>query len=294
LNRLDFYPVTVTSRRRGLLPHLGVLLALGILVGGAGTGASAASPGAAAVLWIAEHDGLWSAEVRDVPLTDLLHVLAERAGFALKVRGPRTGSITDRFEALPIEAALGRLARGHSLGLVYGVSPSGTETLAEVWLIAADQPTPPGENQHHAGARLRHGRGPQRGAQPGAVTELALILSRDEDPTARAQAAALLGREGTQEALGALASALDDADASVRIQIVRALVSAGREEVADDVARVLLGDHDPLVRRAAAFRLGMLRSGIAGIALRTAADTDRDDAVRATAAAALARWQRLR
>jgi hypothetical protein len=237
-----------------------------------------------------------SLDVRDTPLGELLRLMGERAGVRMNVDGRFATPVTRAFTDVPLESAIRRLARGHSLSFAYAppAERGGRPRLAEVWVIEGTPAAPraaPAVTGAERARRLQAVSALGRRRDPAAVAELGGILARDGDPLVRARAASALGAARDAGAAAPLTTALGDPDATVRLAAVSALRRALGEQSADGLVRVLAGDPDPRVRRLAATLLGSLRSPVAESALRAGAG-DADASVRAAAAAALARWTR--
>jgi hypothetical protein len=276
----------------GAVATLALALLAGLAVGAPRAGAQAP---AAPTADVTVRDGRVSLDVRDVPLGELLRLIGERAGVRMNVDGRFATPVTRAFTEVPLESAIRRLARGHSLSFAYAAPADrgGRPRLAEVWVIEGTPAAPraaPAVRAERA-RRLQVVSALGRRRDPAAVAELGGILARDGDPLVRARAASALGATRDARAAAALTAALGDPEATVRLAAVSALRRSVGEESADGLARVLAGDPDPRVRRLAATLLGSLRSPIAESALRAGAG-DADASVRASAAAALARWSR--
>jgi len=110
--------------------------------------------------------------------------------------------------------------------------------------------------------------------------------TRDPKPPIRAIAALALGARGDPAAVKPLRGLLGDGQPIVRRAAAWALARLGARDAAPALRELLASSPDPLVRRAAAGALGRLGDGAALPAL-LAATWDGDAALRATAAAAL-------
>ena len=113
------------------------------------------------------------------------------------------------------------------------------------------------------------------------------MLGTDEDPGARALAAALIGRVGEGADAAAMAAGLGDGSAEVRAACARALGRLAAREHASKL-REALDDRIPFVREAAAIALGQIgdREAVPALIAR-AADDPFEPAQAAAQAAAL-------
>lgn len=210
---------------------------------------------------VAGGGGRLTVKILEAPLGDVLRVIAERSGLSVRLRGDLTAPITATFTDLPLDEGIKRLARGHSVALLYGAArPDGTMSLREAWIIENPARPPrsvPLDPQRRA-MKLSEVRvlGLRRDA--GAAVALGRVVARDEDPVVRAQAAIALGRIPNAATGPALIAALRH-------------------------------DLDSYVRRMAARALGMLRPQDARRALE-GASADGDASVRREATRALTGW----
>ncbi len=244
------------------------------------------SAGSSPVPVIAFSEGKLSVDLRDADLANVLQQIATRASFQLTTSG-QLRRVTAVFTAVSLEEGLRRLVQDHELMLVYRPAEvgRGAGKLVEVHVFAAS-PSPNPLQTATALAEinqlLRSG-GDQRNV--GRLTEL---LSFAADPTVRARAAWALGRIGAPAGGTALAQALSDETAQVRIQAALALRGLQGVQAIPALAGLLLRDPDVTVRRAAVGALGTLREASAISALR-AALADPDASVRQQATQALQR-----
>ncbi|MGH7268206.1 MAG: hypothetical protein ACREMB_25590, partial [Candidatus Rokuibacteriota bacterium] len=144
-------------------------------------------------------DGRVSLDVRATPLGDVLRLIGERAGVRMNVDGNFATPVTRAFADVPLESAIRRLARGHSLSFAYAAPAEhgARPRLAEVWVIQGTPATPRAaqavsrvERRNRLQAVSALGR--RRDAT--AVAELGQILTRDGDALVRARAASALSR----------------------------------------------------------------------------------------------------
>jgi HEAT repeat protein len=245
---------------------------------------------AAGLMEVTVGDGRLSVNLRDAPLAEVLRRIGQAARLTIHLEGRFGTPISGAFTALPLEAGIRRLTRGHSSTFAYDPPhPGRPARLAEIWVIES-APAAPADPRVSATRRAAVNALARR-RDEAAVAELRRMLAEDSDPSVRAQAARALGRSRDARVAPALAAALGDQHPSVRIQAVHGLQRLEGERAVEALGRVLLGDPDPAVRRSAAFALALLRDAKAGSALGTAMSTDSDASVRRTAAAAYRRWQ---
>ena len=239
---------------------------------------------------------LLSVDVRDAPLADVLHGIAEQAAVKLEIHSGSADRVTDSFTGVRLGEGIQRLARGHDVILIYGAAQNGAERgrLVEAHVYEASAPVvkstvDPSERP----ARLRAVSELTRQArqqQPGALASLTGLLSSDADPVVRARAAVALGSIGGPEAAAALTAALGDQETSVRASAVSSLGRMREEGAVGSMAQILTGDRDAGVRRAAIWALSTLQSEDARRAIE-AAVSDSDWSIRQAAAGALRSWQ---
>jgi hypothetical protein len=291
-------------------------LTLGILVAGLmllGERQVLANPDGTSAIQVKIQRGLLTVDLRDAPLAEVLRAIGERAGLKVAIDGDASSLVTKSFAGVPLEEGIKRLVGGAPLVFKYATSPGETAAVAlsEVWIYvrsAGDQKVTGAEVTEQPGvatsenwvdqALLR----PEPGTRLDAVRELARqpeeatvgvlgqIVSWDEDPIVRREAAAALGRIGGAEAAAALTPALSDQEPAVRMQAVRAVGRIGDDGGAQALGAVSIGDPDPLVRRLAVRALGAQEIAESRSALE-AATSDPNESVRREAASALSRWQ---
>lgn len=269
-------------------------LLVGLVAGSLLVVFAAASSAAAAVVELT--GGRLTVDARDVPLPDLLGLVARRASFRLTFARAPIETVTAAFSDVPLDEAVRRLLRGHSFVLVYEAD----QRLSEVRLVGPDgAATLSVADRRHAGP----GESAERAAEIAAPTpvpaaapvhptptvrELARTVAEDEDAAVRARATAALAALGGADAISALRTALEDAAAIVRVHAVHALSRAERAAAIPVLSAVLAGDRDPQVRLAAARALGSVPTADARLALE-GATRDANPAVRDEARRALAR-----
>ena len=233
--------------------------------------------------------GRLTVDLRGVELADVLHQVAEAAGFHLTTTG-ELGRVTAAFSARTVEDGLRRLVQDHEMMLVYRPASAGggAAVLMEVQVFSS---TPgrgaaaaPEARDAEAGVavigeitRLVRAGDAERG-----VPRLAEILATSPDSVVRGRAVWGLSMLGGPAAAGALSGALRDAAPIVRGQAVPALRRVAGAEAIPALSGVLASDTDVSVRRAAARALATLRTPEADAALSAAAG-DSDQLVRAEA-----------
>jgi hypothetical protein len=93
--------------------------------------------------------GLLSVSAQDASWADVLHKLQHQTGVQIQVKEPLAGTLTQQFEALPLEQGLRRLFRMVNAVFFYSPGPHGeaaSARLTRVWLVPRDDnvaPRPP-------------------------------------------------------------------------------------------------------------------------------------------------------
>ena len=258
--------------------------------------------------------GLLSVSAKDAPLDIVLTRIAEKAGFAMEIRGDLECIVSWNMVELPVEKGLDRILQKVASVRIHGPKTAqGDHPLRRViaWSGPRDGKTcaapaqPPANslearplnaNKHNVALA---GRADERQARleaiqkmgtkptPAAVNELISVLQQDPDAALRRQAAMQLSRIKTAKAKESLERSLGDDDPAVRVRIVQSL-GVWRHQAVSPLAKVLQHDPSPKVRRIAAMMLGQSGSDDAIPAL-SAAERDQDQKVRRAASRAIAR-----
>ncbi len=258
--------------------------------------------------------GLLSLSAEDVPLDLVLLRIAEKAGFAMEIRGDLECAVTWKMNEQPVEKGLDRILQKVASVKIHGPKTAqGDHPLQRViaWSGSRDGKTcaapaqplansletrPLGANKHDVALAGRVDKRQARleaiqkmGAKPtpAAVRELISFLQQDADAAVRRQAALQLSRIKTVKARESLVQALGDDEPSVRVRVVQSL-GVWRHQAVSPLAQVLQNDPSPKVRRIAAMMLGQSGSDDAIPAL-SAAERDQDQKVRRAASRAIAR-----
>ena len=293
--------------RRWVLGALSTLLV--IFSGGTGTAQMLADKDPDARIEVQVRNGLVSLNVRDAPVAEVIRKIGEEAGFETVVLGPLDHQITRSLTEMPVYDAVRRLARETTFIMIHARSKSHAEAapIKEVRLYRSTLGQPPpdhvttvkdavdpevlaGLSADDARARIRAVQELGRTGEESAVLVLEGVISKDDNPMVRGQAAAALAKIGGERALPALQAALGDRDQSVRIQAVRGLERIGDESSVRILGELLLNDADRRVRRNAAWSLGRLKGELAKSYLE-AASRDPDSAVRRSANQTLGRGE---
>jgi hypothetical protein len=128
------------------------VLGLALTLCGWATGASLAAdrpadapvapaPGA---VWIERRADDLSVRTHEAPWAEVLPALARQTGIRIVAREALPGTVTQAFEALPLEQGLRRLFREMNTVFFYAPSPHGgaaAAPLTEVWLVPRDRGT---------------------------------------------------------------------------------------------------------------------------------------------------------
>lgn len=246
------------------VPTLAALAVASWLALSEGAVAAGAADATAPVMEIARHGSRWTLRLQRTPLAEALRAIAARAGVKLSLRGDLATPVTATLTDVPLDEGIKRLARGHSVCLLYdppGPAAGGrtADRLTEVLVIenppAARAPARVDLQQRLSRLRTVRLLGMRRDAE--SATALARMIAEDDDPVVRRRAVSVLA--------GSRASGADAV-----------------------LARALRSDADPQVRRAAALALAPLRTEEARRALEAAA-ADPDESVRSAASSALGR-----
>ena len=254
-------------------------------------------------------NGLVSLDVRNAPLADVIREIGEVAGFETVVQGSLDTQITRSLTEMPVYDAVRRLARETIFVIIHAPDASGAEaaSINEIRLYRSTLGQPPlprvitvpegvdpellaGLSADDARERVRAVQKLGRTGEESALAVFERVIRQDDDPMVRGQAAAALGKFGSERAIPALQAALDDLEQSVRVQAVRGLGHIGGESSARILGELLLNDADGRVRRTAAWSLGQVDDELARSYLK-AASRDPDSAVRQTASQSLGRWE---
>ena len=241
--------------------------------------------------------GVLAVDVKDMPLDEVLRTISERSGVNITVHSGGAAKVTQTFSGVGLDEGIRRLAPAYNVVLVYGAAEAdgrpGATRLVEVHVYETSKsPVTAVVDPQQRSTQLRTVRELSRQAharEPGALTSLAGLLTRDPDPAVRRSAAEALASLREPEAVTALRSGAGDQDPSVR---GRSLLSLGQMRDEGSVAIVAQGatrDPDASVRRSAVWALSTLQSEDARRALEVAA-TDADPLVKQAAAGALKQW----
>lgn len=223
--------------------------------------------------WRSDH---LSVRLRNAPWAVVLQEVESRTGMKIQVKGPLAGTLTQEFEALPLEQGLRRLFRDANTAFFYATGTyAGTAAgqLTQVWLWPREG-RPVEERQIHpsTGDTLpsRPDRALPSGSTPdgplappparGSAVEpdheahlQALEALADADSGVKDYAIQALADRGGDESVGALRLALRDPDPAVRLWVVNHVAPQGQGLT---LLREVLADADATVRSVAAARLG--------------------------------------
>jgi len=272
-------------------------------------------------------DRLLTAQIKGLPLRQVLGAIAHASGVRIIAHGPSDEQVTVTFNRLPFDEALRRILHGKNFIFLYADRSTAnrvqTTGLREVHVYGG-----PGrkEDRHpntfrsvalnaqpvavegarragngspttskqvipretHRGQRKRSADDLGRTWSPEALPPLVRALS-DDDPSVRASAATALGATWNQGALAALAAALlSDQEPHVREAAARALGETWSEAAVRPLSQALLRDPNRSVREAAAGALGEI-GGLDSVSSLESALSDRDLSVREQVAQALGR-----
>lgn len=199
---------------------------------------------------------LLSVRVHSAPWEAVLKEIERQTGVMIRVEGPMAGTLTQEFEALPLEKGLRRLFRDANLLFFYAKGTKGGPaggTLTRVWVFPKEgiateerQVRPPPS-------------GPATGGKQDDLGSLVKNALESEEAEEREKALTALGDFKDPRIMGALIEALRDADAEVRDSAVDTLGQMKDERAIEPLSRALLEDPSEDVRESAADALGLVR-----------------------------------
>jgi HEAT repeats len=220
-----------------------------------------------AILDVTVRSSRVSLKVRGAPLADVLGAIGRQAGVKVVLRDALRTSVTATLINVPIEEAIRRLGRWHSIVLIYDqpTDRAGRSALSEVWVTCPDADAASGlargvvsaaagASGEDAGAKGQSLSEPERWAraliavkdaspeirnqqigalvsahgEPAIVAALRQIATRDPAPRARRAAIQVLASMGTRGAIEAVRAALADTNPGVRSEANTALGRRGR------------------------------------------------------------------
>lgn len=214
-------------------------------------------------------------DIRDNHLTVMLHrvpwgvVLQElqgQSGLTIRLQGRLDGTVTEAFEALPLEKGLRRLFRDADLIFLYTAAKQGHRSnsrLVKVWILPRGGGGP--------AATVQSPQRPARAAAAedplGPLIKSALTAAQEEE---REWAVEALAEYQDPRIKEALIQALQDSHADVRESAVEALAELKDETAVDHLGQALVEDASEDVRASAADALGEIASPRAIDALQRA------------------------
>jgi HEAT repeats len=229
-----------------------------------GGGAAAAGPTASApsqVLEVTATPSHVNLIARETPLADVLKAIGQQAGVKIVLRSEFNTPVTATLANVPLDEAIRRLSRWHSVVLIYDPSARGPEdaALKEVWVMSA-----PADSRSSA----------NRGGSPGAVQ------SEDARRQAREQAPPVARLATPPEPPPASNPPSQASDTPLAAELRRGLTDSGTQAVdtlvrkwgADGAVKILgeaaTRDPDDEIRRGAIKALASLGSRNAVEAIR--------------------------
>ena len=250
-------------------PDAGAAVAVALLAmsSTAGPYASVAfsTPPKSQVLDVTVESARVSLIAREAPLADVLAAIGRQASVKVVLRDALRTTVTATFVNIPLEEAVRRLGRRHSIALIYDRSAGAADgsVLSEVWVRSA-YPEMTGAYRRQA-QETAEGAGGHRHPADRPPTELDrwarnLMTLKEASPENRTrQLQALVLAHGSAAVVAALRGLATIASAAeVRRAAIQVLSSMGGPDAIDAI-RATLPDTDPGVRDEAQTALRRLR-----------------------------------
>jgi hypothetical protein len=251
--------------------------------------------------------------LQNVPWDQVLHDIERQTGVAVQVKGELAGTVTQAFDALPLEEGLRHLFHGVNIVLFYAREGRLERRVSHVWIFPRPGNTAPTDAAEPAHAPDEGLTALQKFAPQGDLEalqqaladpdprirttaldllpawdsqdgrELLLRAITSDQPATRVRALTLLhetdlGQEGV--VLSALAQALTDPDVTVKAYALHALTQRGSPEAVGVMGQAL-HDSEASIRQMA---IEHIASKEEGRALLREALSHNDDTIRALAA----------
>jgi len=197
----------------------------------------------------------------EAPLSSVLLELGRATQATFEVHGVMPPTVTDSFEAVPIEQGLRRLFRGANVGLLYagsGAKADASKRLVRVWIFAKSFAKSAGTGAGRDAAT--EAKDALIDSTETSTRDALLAAMRDSEPDVREGAIDALGDLRDEAAVGLLSRALtQDEDEDVRESAADALGDIGSPQGVDAL-KISLKDESPDVRESAADALGDIGS----------------------------------
>ena len=244
-------------------------------------------------------EGRLTVAAHDAGVRALVQEIARESELQLEGEEALRGEVTVRFRRQTLEAGLAQILRGwrYALTSETTAAPGGREaTLTRLRILEAPSP-PPLEAAPDGPVGPRGARQAARPLPPAdrllasddrtVSRRSGLAALRDPDRDVRAAAVGVLGAHGGEDAVSVLELALRDAEFDIRLAAVDALGRIGGDRAARGLTAAL-HDRSRRLRLRAVGVLGVIGGATASQLLEYVQAVDRDDTVRASAAARLA------
>jgi len=231
-----------------------VLLVIGSAVGTAASVAFAAQS-KVPVLSLTVTSSRISLSARETPLADVLAAIGRQAGVKMVLGGDLNTPVTETLVNVPLDEAIQRLSRWHSIVLIYEGSTDGVggPVLTEAWVarpfsdVAGASP-----GSAEPKAQDKSGNNALAGARLPAEWERwarTLIAFKDANPETRSQQIEALVRAQGEHAIIAALGAVATRDAAPRVRraAIQVLAAMGSPDALAAV-QATLGDAHPGVR----------------------------------------------
>jgi hypothetical protein len=219
---------------------------------------------------------------RERPLADVLNAIGQQAGVKIVLRSDFNTPITATLDNVPLDEAIRRLSRWHSVVLIYDSSDRGPDdaVLREAWITSAPanaRSVTPGVAQSEVGrpqqvSRVRNPRfattpRPSTASNPGSQasdSRLAMALKRVASDSGTQDIEVLVREKGADGAVNVLREAATrDPDEEVRRGAIKALASLGSPNAVEAIRGTLM-DSLSLVRNEARLALRRLEQAQKG------------------------------
>jgi HEAT repeats len=251
-----------------------VFAVVSLVMGSSGAGAAGPiAPPPSQILEVTVTSSHVSLMARETPLADVLRAIGQQAGVKIVLHSDFNTPVTATLANVPLEEAIRRLSRWHSVVLIYDPSARGADdaALKEVWVVSAPadpRSISPGTNRVRSEDGRRQGRGlavtdgreqappvaqlatppqPPPASNPpsqGSDTPLAAALRRELTDGGTQAIDTLVRKWGADGAVKILREAATrDPDDEIRRGAIKALASLGSRDAVEAIRGTLRDPH---------------------------------------------------